>query len=142
MTPPVFVPVALKLDEAHALLSAAGATFDALSLRGLAALHGAELARAMITLAAAMSDLNLATDELLAEVHDRLGGVGLDITTFGNHRAEIRWRRSYGAEGLSDERIVGGASLAEALREVLAYEDWADSEDANVIAREASEAGS
>lgn len=53
-TKPIFVPVALKLDEAQALHNAALATFNALSFRGLAALHGGELARGMVTLARAI----------------------------------------------------------------------------------------
>jgi hypothetical protein len=68
--------------------------------------------------------------DLLDRVHVRIGGVGLDISTFGESGSvEIRWRRDYGDAGLSDERQASGASLTEALLAILEYEDWADAHD-------------
>ena len=70
--------------------------------------------------------------ELLRRVHDRLGGYGVDIRTFGkDHVVEIRWRRNYEDCGGSDERWVGDLrSLEDALQAVLDYEDGADAADA------------
>lgn len=67
-------------------------------------------------------------DTLLRRVHERLGGLGVDITTFGEADCvEVRWRREYGADGgLSDERFAQADSLEEALTSVLVYEDAAD----------------
>lgn len=73
------------------------------------------------------------SDKLLARVHQRIGGLGLDIATFGaTGSVEIRWRRDYGEEdcGTSDERYISAPSLALGLQEVLKYEDWADRFDA------------
>lgn len=67
--------------------------------------------------------------ELLQRVHARLGGLGVDITTYGSNSVEIRWRRDYGTEGLSDERFVITANLMDGLREILTYEDDADATD-------------
>jgi hypothetical protein len=78
-------------------------------------------------------------DSLLSLVHERLGGVGLDIMTFGSGCAdsavgptvgscEVRWRRCYD-DGLGDECFVAASSLSEALRWIIAYEDAADAED-------------
>lgn len=53
---PVFVPVALPLDEARALFNAAGSTFHALTQLGQAAEHGGELARGMLRLAEAIDE--------------------------------------------------------------------------------------
>jgi predicted metal-binding protein len=51
---PLFVPVALRDDEAHALLNAARSIFQSLTALGLAATDGGELARGMVTLAKAI----------------------------------------------------------------------------------------
>ncbi len=51
---PIFVPVALKLDEAQALFNAARSVFGALTMMHEAAANGGELARGMVTLAKAI----------------------------------------------------------------------------------------
>lgn len=67
-------------------------------------------------------------DELLREVH-RCLGAGVDIQTYSaatgerDCAVEIRWRRDYGEQGLSDERFAAGGTLAEALRAVLGHEE-------------------
>jgi hypothetical protein len=53
---PVFVPVALPLDEARALFNAARATFATLTQLGQAGEHGGELARGMMRLATAIDE--------------------------------------------------------------------------------------
>ena len=78
---------------------------------------------------------------LIAMVHERLGG-GVDIQTFSNGTAEVRWRRLYrlgvGDHGeLSDERFVSARGLVTALQDVLAFEDDADRADAAQMAAEA-----
>lgn len=70
-----------------------------------------------------------ATDDLLRRVHARLGGLGVDIKTFGDGAVEATWVRSY--DGVwSDSRWTSGASLAEVLQGILDYEDRADAQDA------------
>ena len=73
------------------------------------------------------------TDEqkLLRQVHRRLGGLGVDIQTFGeDHTVSVRWYRSYDGE-LSDERMIDGfADITSALEAVLACEDAEDLEAA------------
>lgn len=66
---------------------------------------------------------------LLNQVHDRIGGLGLNIQTFGGDgTVEIRWRRDY--DGVwSDERFVSARNIDQALRYVIAYEDEADAEE-------------
>lgn len=64
---PIFVPVALPLDEAQALFNAARATFQALTQLGKAGSDGGELARGMMRLAEAI-------DERTGQVVDELGG--------------------------------------------------------------------
>lgn len=66
---------------------------------------------------------------LLQRVHARLGGLGVDITTYGDNAVEIRWRRDYGTGCLSDERFVAVTNLMDGLREILTYEDGADVAD-------------
>ena len=76
-----------------------------------------------------MSSLDI--DALLARTHERIGCLGLDITTYGNGDVDIRWRRDYLSVGLSDERVITAApSLTAALYEVIAREDLADERDA------------
>jgi hypothetical protein len=69
---------------------------------------------------------------LLAQVHERVGGLGLDITTFGSAGPliEVRWRRAYPGEVWSDERTWAAEGLEGALRGVLAHEDYWDAQDA------------
>lgn len=62
---------------------------------------------------------------LLPRVHDRLGGLGVDISTFGDGTVEARWRRDYDGEW-SDERFTSGHAITEVLEAILAYEDEAD----------------
>jgi hypothetical protein len=71
--------------------------------------------------------------KLLARVHKRLGGLGVDIQTFGETgHVEIRWRRDYGdGSGISDQRCLETDSIGSALRGVL---EWEDVEDAKVAA--------
>ena len=68
----------------------------------------------------------------LGLVHRRLGGLGIDIQTFGgagaNPRIEVRWRRSYDGV-LSDERFASACTLEEAIGRVLDYEEYADASD-------------
>jgi hypothetical protein len=76
------------------------------------------------------SDAHGSADVLLAEVHKRLGGLGVDIQTFGeSHDVEVRWRRSYDGV-ISDERFASARSLAGALLCVLDHEHQADIDDA------------
>ena len=35
------------------------------------------------------------TDDLLTQVHNRLGGLGVDLQTFGDGTVGVRWKRSY-----------------------------------------------
>lgn len=68
-------------------------------------------------------------DELLTRIHALLGGLGLDIRTFGGDgTVEIRWRRDFGGEW-SDERFTTAPTLAVALRQVLEYENESDRRD-------------
>ncbi len=53
---PIFVPVALPLDEAQALFNAARSVFASLTVLGQAAEHGGELARGMMRLATAIDE--------------------------------------------------------------------------------------
>jgi hypothetical protein len=78
----------------------------------------------------------LQTDELLARIHERLGSLGLDISTFGETgQIEVRWKRDY--SGIwSDERFLIADRLSDALRGVLDREDQADREDAEACASE------
>lgn len=70
----------------------------------------------------------MTTDELLAHVHERLGGLGVDIQTFGDGTVEVRWKRSY--DGIwSDERWAATSSLTAALNHILKHEADADIED-------------
>lgn len=55
-THPVFVPVALPLDEARALFGAARSVFASLTALGEVAEHGGELARGMYRLAQAIDE--------------------------------------------------------------------------------------
>jgi hypothetical protein len=73
------------------------------------------------------------TQGLLERVHDRIGGLGLDITTFGDGSVEVRWMRAY--PEWSDQRYIGPCpTLDQALRAVIAYEDQADADDAREAA--------
>jgi len=75
-------------------------------------------------------------DALLARVHKRLGGLGVDIRTFGeSDQIEVHWKRDY-AGVWSDERFLTADSLSAALRGILDHEDRADREDAATAARE------
>lgn len=72
-----------------------------------------------------------ALSDLLGRVHVRLGGVGVDLTTYGtSDEVEVSWRRDYGHAGLSDRRTATAAGLAGALQAVLDYEEEADKLDA------------
>lgn len=53
---PIFVPVALPLDEAQALFNAARSVFGSLNILGKAGTDGGELARGMMRLAEAIDD--------------------------------------------------------------------------------------
>ncbi len=64
-------------------------------------------------------------DDLLTRVHRRLGG-GVDIQTFASGEVEVRWRRLFESDELSDERFAQGHSLRGALEAVLAHEDDVD----------------
>lgn len=77
-----------------------------------------------------MTETHQTTDELLRRVHQRLGGLGIEIVTYGDGTIEVTWRRDYGEEGLSDQRWLSASSLHEALLGVLAREDEADERDA------------
>lgn len=69
-------------------------------------------------------------DDLLTKVHARLGGLGVDIKTFGDGTVEASWARSY--DGVwSDSRWFSGPSLAAVLQGILDYEDRADRLDAD-----------
>jgi hypothetical protein len=69
-------------------------------------------------------------DDLLRDVHSRLGGVGVDLMTFGaTDQVEARWRRSYDGI-LSDERFAQAVSIADVLRAILLCEDAADAAEA------------
>ena len=75
-------------------------------------------------------DAHGSADTLLAEVHRRIGGLGVDIITFGeSHDVEVRWRRSYDGV-LSDERFASARSIAGALLCILDHEHQADIDDA------------
>jgi len=79
-------------------------------------------------------------DELLTQVHERLGGVGVDILTFGGDgTVEVRWRRSYDGV-LSDERFASAGTLVDALAQVLAHEDVADADEALELSLEHAQA--
>ncbi len=74
-------------------------------------------------------------DELLAAVHARLGGYGVDIKTFGSTGAvEVHWRRLYDRVE-PDEQFVGAQTLRDALIEVLKCEDERDAQDAEEAGR-------
>jgi hypothetical protein len=77
---------------------------------------------------------DIPVDELLAQVHRRLGGLGIDMQTFGETgTVEIRWKRSY--DGVSsDERFTSAESLVDALWQVLDTEAEADQHDADELA--------
>ncbi len=78
----------------------------------------------------------LSADALLARVHERIGGLGVDIRTFGESgQIEIHWKRDY-AGVWSDERFLTADSLSAALRAILDHENQADREDAATAARE------
>lgn len=64
---PVFVPVALRYDEAVAMSRAARSAFHGLYLAGQAAEHGSELARAMVTIATAVDKVTplIVSDEVV-----------------------------------------------------------------------------
>ncbi len=64
-------------------------------------------------------------DDLLTRVRQRLGG-GVDIQTFANGDVEVRWRRLFEGDEMSDERFAQGHTLREALEAVLAHEDDVD----------------
>lgn len=68
------------------------------------------------------------TDDMLAQVHDRLGGLGVDMQTFGDGTVEVRWKRSYD-DVLSDERFASARSITGALHAILNHEMDADIED-------------
>lgn len=53
-TKPIFVPIALKDDEARAVFNACRAVFAQLTEMRQAVTHGGELARAMVTIGAAI----------------------------------------------------------------------------------------
>lgn len=67
-------------------------------------------------------------DKLLRSVHKRLGGLGVNLLTFGDGRFEVRWKRSYSGVW-SDERVFSSDSLTGTLQGILAHEDRADAED-------------
>lgn len=72
----------------------------------------------------------MTADELLAKVHKRLGGLGVDIRTFGESTViEALWKRSYNGI-LSDERQTSANSLMCVFLRILDYEDEADRADA------------
>ncbi len=60
---PIFVAVALRLDEAEALFNAARATLGALSQISRVAEHGRELSGGMLTLAEAIDKARGAREE-------------------------------------------------------------------------------
>lgn len=95
--------------------------------------HGPAIATARDDLRTEIERLTRSTNAinaLLVTVHERIGGVGLDIQTFGgDHSVEIRWRRDYGDAGLSDERFASAPSLSLALEHVIAHEDAADEDE-------------
>jgi hypothetical protein len=81
-------------------------------------------------------DAHGSADALLPKVHARLGGLGVDIQTFGESQdVEVRWRRSYDGV-ISDERWASAPSLAGALLCILDHEHQADIDDARAEARD------
>ncbi len=75
----------------------------------------------------ALALLDETIDALLARVHARIG-LGFKIQTFVDGSVELSWRRSY-VGAWSDERYVSAATIADALRAVLRYEDEADARE-------------
>ncbi len=65
-------------------------------------------------------------DALLRQVHERLGGLGIDITTYGGTgEVQVRWHRTIDGE-MSDQRDWQADSLSNALQAILTYEDHVD----------------